>query len=165
MTATGKVRALVAVDEPIARTGLRRIGSAIMPVPVMSITWFEADGDYVTAHTERGRHLLTVALNRLEARLDPRRFVRIHRTHIVNLDAVVAFRKHGKGGNDGGAAWWYAASSQSGQGAGAAEAGGVGLPVRSLSRSYFAALGGAVSQAHTRTRRRRPGPRRSIVPQ
>ena len=75
-----------------------RIGSAIMPVPVMSIAWFEADGDYVTAHTERGRRLLTVALNRLEARLDPTRLVRIHRTEIVNLDAVVAFRRHGKVG-------------------------------------------------------------------
>jgi two-component system, LytTR family, response regulator len=75
-----------------------RVGAAIVPVPVSSITWFEADGDYVIAHTERGRHLLAVSLNRVEARLDPKRFVRIHRTHIVNLDAVVAFRRHGKGG-------------------------------------------------------------------
>lgn len=75
-----------------------RIGGAIVPVPVSSIAWFEADGDYVTAHTERGRHVLTVSLNQLEARLDPKRFVRIHRAHIVNLDAVVAFRRHGKGG-------------------------------------------------------------------
>lgn len=75
-----------------------RIGGAIVPVPVSSIAWFEADGDYVTAHTERGRHVLTVSLNQLEARLDPKRFVRIHRTHIVNLDAVMAFRRHGKGG-------------------------------------------------------------------
>ena len=32
-------------------------------------------------------------MNRLEARLDPTRFVRIHRTHLVNLDHVVAFRR------------------------------------------------------------------------
>ncbi len=75
-----------------------RIGGAIVPVAVASIQWFEADGDYVVAHTDRGRHVLTVSLNRLEARLDPSRFVRIHRTHIVNLDAVAAFRRHGKGG-------------------------------------------------------------------
>jgi two-component system, LytTR family, response regulator len=75
-----------------------RTGGAIAPVPVSSIAWFEADGDYVTAHTERGRHVLTVSLNQLESRLDKKRFVRIHRTHIVNLDAVVAFRRHGKGG-------------------------------------------------------------------
>ncbi len=75
-----------------------RVGAAIVPVPVSSITWFEADGDYVTAHTERGRHVLTVSLNQLESRLDAKRFVRIHRALIVNLDAVVAFRRHGKGG-------------------------------------------------------------------
>lgn len=75
-----------------------RVGGAIVPVPVSSIAWFEADGDYVTAHTDRGRHVLTVSLSQLESRLDPNRFVRIHRTHIVNLDAVVKFHRHGKGG-------------------------------------------------------------------
>ena len=33
-----------------------------------------------------------------ELRLDPARFTRIHRTHIVNLDQVATFRRHGKGG-------------------------------------------------------------------
>jgi two-component system LytT family response regulator len=75
-----------------------RAGAAIVPVPVASIRWFEADGDYVTAHGEQGRHVLSLPLAHLEARLDPRRFVRIHRTHLVNLDHVVAFRRHGKGG-------------------------------------------------------------------
>jgi two-component system, LytTR family, response regulator len=82
---------------PVTRLFVR-VGAAILPIPVTSVAWFEADGDYVTAHTERGRHVLTVSLNKLESRLDPKRFVRIHRTHIVNLDAVVAFRRHGKGG-------------------------------------------------------------------
>jgi len=36
---------------------------------------------------------LHVSLSQLEARLDPQRFVRIHRTHIVNLDHVAAFRR------------------------------------------------------------------------
>ena len=31
-------------------------------------------------------------------RLDPRRFTRVHHTHIVHLDQVIAFRRHGKGG-------------------------------------------------------------------
>jgi two-component system LytT family response regulator len=82
---------------PMSRVFVRS-GNAIVPVPVASIAWFEADGDYVIAHAERGRHVLTLSLARLEARLDAKRFVRIHRTHIVNLDAVVAFRRHGKGG-------------------------------------------------------------------
>lgn len=82
---------------PLARIFVRA-GTAIVPVPVATVRWFEADGDYVIAHGEQGRHVLSLPLAHLEARLDPRRFVRIHRTHLVNLDHVVAFRRHGKGG-------------------------------------------------------------------
>ncbi|HJU88948.1 MAG TPA: LytTR family DNA-binding domain-containing protein [Gemmatimonadaceae bacterium] len=74
-----------------------RSGRSIVPVPVSTITWFEALGDYVAAHVGRTRHVLHLSLNRLEARLDPTRFVRLHRTNIVNLDHVVAFRRAGKG--------------------------------------------------------------------
>ncbi len=74
-----------------------RTGRAIVPVPVASILWFEALGDYVAAHVARGRHVLHLSLARLESRLDPERFVRAHRTSIVNLDHVVAFRRAGRG--------------------------------------------------------------------
>lgn len=82
---------------PITRLFVRT-GASIVQLPVASVLWFEADGDYVIAHAERARHVLTLPLARLEARLDPRRFTRLHRTHIVNLDHVAAFRRHGKGG-------------------------------------------------------------------
>jgi two-component system, LytTR family, response regulator len=82
---------------PLQRLFVRN-GAAIVPLPVTTVHRFEADGDYVVAHTERGRHVLALSLNRLEERLDARRFVRIHRAHLVNLDHVVAFRRHGKGG-------------------------------------------------------------------
>ena len=74
-----------------------RSGGALIPVGVSTVAWFEADGDYVVAHTEKARHMLHVSLSRIEARLDPAKFVRIHRTHIVNMDHVKAFRRHGKG--------------------------------------------------------------------
>lgn len=74
-----------------------RSGGAVLPVAVDSVTWFEADGDYVRAHTGKQRYMLHLPLTRLESRLDPKRFVRIHRTKIVNLDHVGAFRPHGKG--------------------------------------------------------------------
>lgn len=73
-----------------------RSGSAIIPVAVDSVAWFEAWGDYVTAHAGRARHVLHLSLSHLEARLDPKRFLRIHRTYIVNLDHVTAFRRQGK---------------------------------------------------------------------
>lgn len=79
-----------------------RVGAAIVPVAVDSVAYFESSGDYVVAHVasrEGGRpsHLLHLSLNRLESRLDPKRFLRVHRTHIVNVDHVATFRRQGKG--------------------------------------------------------------------
>ncbi len=74
-----------------------RSGASVIPISVASVGWFEARGDYVAAHVGPARHLLHLSLNRLETRLDPARFLRIHRTHIVNLDHVSAFRREGKG--------------------------------------------------------------------
>ena len=81
---------------PMSRIFVRS-GGVIVPVAVSTVSWFEALGDYVTAHAGRSRHVLHLSLNRLEERLDPARFVRLHRTHIANLDHVKAFRRHGKG--------------------------------------------------------------------
>jgi two-component system LytT family response regulator len=81
---------------PISRLFVR-CGGAVIPVAANDIAWFEAQGDYVVAHVGSAQHLLHLALQRLEKRLDPQRFVRIHRTRIVNLDFVKAFRPHGKG--------------------------------------------------------------------
>jgi two-component system LytT family response regulator len=74
-----------------------RSGGSVIPVPVASVAWFEADGDYVTAHAGTSRYMLHLPLSRLEARLDSTKFLRIHRTRIVNLDHVASFRPHGKG--------------------------------------------------------------------
>lgn len=81
---------------PISRLFVR-IGGSLVPLPVERVAWFEADGDYVTAHSGNARHLLHLSLSRLETRLDPRRFARVHRTHIVNLEQVRAFRPDARG--------------------------------------------------------------------
>jgi two-component system LytT family response regulator len=81
---------------PITRLFIRAAG-ALVPVAVGDVSYFSADGDYVAAHVERARHLLHLSLTRLEARLDPQRFLRIHRAHIVNLDRLKTFRKSADG--------------------------------------------------------------------
>jgi two-component system LytT family response regulator len=81
---------------PISRLFVR-VGGSLVPLPVEGVSRFEADGDYVIAHVERTRHLLHLSLGRLESRLDPRIFVRVHRAHIVNLDHVRAFRSDARG--------------------------------------------------------------------
>jgi two-component system LytT family response regulator len=81
---------------PITRLFVRK-GGGLVPLPVAEVWWLEAEGDYVIAHTGSSRHALHLSLNRLEERLDPRRFVRIHRGHIVNLDHVRAFKRDARG--------------------------------------------------------------------
>lgn len=81
---------------PISRLFVRT-GGNLVPLPITEVVWFEADGDYVTAHTARARHALNLSLTRLEERLDSRRFVRVHRAHIVNLDHVRAFKRDARG--------------------------------------------------------------------
>jgi two-component system LytT family response regulator len=74
---------------PISRLFVRN-GRNIVPLAVSAVTHFEAVGDYVNVHAGTA-HLLHLPLARLEKRLDPKRFVRIHRAHIVNLDHVATF--------------------------------------------------------------------------
>lgn len=57
-------------------------------VPATSVDWIEASGDYVNLHVASRTYLLRGTMSSIEARLDPRRFVRIHRSTIVRVDAV-----------------------------------------------------------------------------
>jgi two-component system, LytTR family, response regulator len=52
------------------------------------VQWFEACANYVRLHAGRETHMLRCTMNSLEAQLDPAKFVRIHRSSIVQLDCV-----------------------------------------------------------------------------
>jgi two-component system, LytTR family, response regulator len=52
------------------------------------IDWIEAAGNYVRLHLGDESHLFRETMNRMEARLDTRRFVRIHRSRIVNTERI-----------------------------------------------------------------------------
>jgi len=57
-------------------------------VPTDRIDYLEAEGSYVRLHVKGGSHLIRETLTSLEGRLDPARFVRVHRSRIVNVDRV-----------------------------------------------------------------------------
>jgi two-component system LytT family response regulator len=78
---------------PFRRLFARR-ADGIVPIPLDSVTHIEAADDYVTVHSRGETHLLRVTLAELAARLDPERFLRVHRSHVVNLDAVESIREH-----------------------------------------------------------------------
>jgi two-component system, LytTR family, response regulator len=52
------------------------------------IDWVEASGNYVKIHTKSEAHLLRESMKNMEAKLDPKVFVRIHRSAIVNIDRI-----------------------------------------------------------------------------
>jgi len=77
----------------------------ILVVPAGDIERLEARGDYVALHVGAKRHLVQVTIADMERMLDPGRFVRVHRSHIVNLDYVVAFNTDPKGSLEVSLSW------------------------------------------------------------
>jgi two-component system LytT family response regulator len=57
-------------------------------VRVDEIAWVESEGNYVRIHAGKETHFLRDTLGGMEARLDPRKFVRIHRSVIVNVESI-----------------------------------------------------------------------------
>jgi two-component system, LytTR family, response regulator len=71
-----------------ARRFTVRIGHRITFVDAAEIDWIEAAGDYAGLHVSGRVHLVREPLHRLARRLDPARFVRIHRSTIVCIERV-----------------------------------------------------------------------------
>ncbi len=98
---TNKLLALLEEREPKAagqKSYLTRfmikLASRVVLLNVSEIDWIEADGNYAKLHVGRKAHLLREKMHDLEAQLDPRKFVRIHRSIIVNLDRIKEMHPH-----------------------------------------------------------------------
>ncbi|HXK05811.1 MAG TPA: LytTR family DNA-binding domain-containing protein [Verrucomicrobiae bacterium] len=65
-----------------------RSGERTIFLTLDEVEWIEAAQNYVRLHAGPAAHLLHVPMNTLETSLDPERFVRIHRSYIVNLRCV-----------------------------------------------------------------------------
>ncbi len=66
-------------------------------LPVSEIRWIGAEENYVRICTEKEYHLLRETMARLEERLDPEMFLRVHRSSIVNLQYVKEIRSEPSG--------------------------------------------------------------------
>lgn len=90
-----KVRALVAERPPEKRYLTRLIvreAGIVQFVPLGDVDWFEAADYYVRVHSGKQTQLVRYSLNELERQLDPERYVRVHRSAIVNVSAVLEIR-------------------------------------------------------------------------
>ena len=63
-------------------------GGRLFFLRVDEIDWIEAAGNYVRLHVGQATHLLRETMNSIEARLDPEKFFRIHRSRIVNMERI-----------------------------------------------------------------------------
>jgi len=88
--ALAAVRRHVVAARPLTRFLVRRANRMLL-VPADSVRWLEAARNYVRLHVGGSGLLVRGTLSDLERRLDPERFVRIHRSAILNLDVVERF--------------------------------------------------------------------------
>jgi two-component system LytT family response regulator len=92
-----KLLSLVEDKPHPSRLVVRNAGS-IRFLDVRDVEWIEAAGVYAVIHEGGREHLVRESLQALEARLDPARFSRIHRSKIVALDRVSELRLDDRGG-------------------------------------------------------------------
>jgi len=84
---TGLLEDLEARQKRLTRLIIRSAGR-IFFVRVEEIDWLEAADNYVRIHVNRESHLIRDTLQSLEGRLDPSKFLRIHRSTVVNFDRI-----------------------------------------------------------------------------
>jgi two-component system LytT family response regulator len=86
-SARGLARTARPPGEPLQRV-IVRDGAEVHVLPVARIDWIEAQDDYVALHVQGKTHLKHEPMAELEKALDPARFVRIHRSYLINLDRL-----------------------------------------------------------------------------
>lgn len=90
---------VAAADPGGARRLVLKTAEGWVPLRLASVLRASAAGKHVEVHSTEGRHLARQSLRSLAARLDPGRFVRVHRGEIVNVEAVARLEPwtHGDG--------------------------------------------------------------------
>jgi two-component system LytT family response regulator len=71
-------------------------GTRVTLIPVAKLDYVEAQDDYVALASQGKKHLKQQTIASVEAGLDPTRFVRIHRSYIVNFERVTRIEPYGK---------------------------------------------------------------------
>ena len=72
-------------------------GSEVTRVPVGDIQWVDAAGDYMCVHARDGMHIMRKTMKELEQSLNPKTFIRVHRSALVNINFVKKLVSHVSG--------------------------------------------------------------------
>jgi two-component system LytT family response regulator len=90
-------RGLSKSQKPYLTRLMIKLANRVILLKVDEVDWIEADGNYAKLHVGRKAHLLREKMQDLEAQLDPKQFVRIHRSIIVNLERIKELHPHFNG--------------------------------------------------------------------
>ena len=82
-------------SQPLERIVVRE-GTRVFIIPIAKLDYAEAQDDYVALVSEGKKHLKQQTISSLEGILDPSRFLRIHRSYIVNLEKVTKVEPYSK---------------------------------------------------------------------
>ncbi|MDN3651537.1 LytTR family DNA-binding domain-containing protein [Thalassotalea ponticola] len=86
----------VTINEYAESLPIKDVGETTL-VPTKDIVWIDAAGDYMCVHTHSETHILRKTMKELEQLLDPRHFIRIHRSSIVNRHFIDKFGNNANG--------------------------------------------------------------------
>src|SRR5262249_33611526 len=75
---------------------LIRSGAAVHVLPISKIDYIAEQDDYVSVHSEGKQFLKQQTMSEVEASLDPSRFVRIHRSYMLNIDRLSKLELYAK---------------------------------------------------------------------
>jgi len=88
-------------ERPILANPLHRLfarsGGDILPIDFAEVTYIQGADDYSEIFTKDGNRHVRMALKDFEARLDPAKFIRVHRSFIVNTDKILSVESAGGG--------------------------------------------------------------------
>jgi len=71
-------------------------GTRVQIIPVSKLDYVEAQDDYIAVASQGKKHLKQQTISSIEASLDPKNFIRIHRSYLVNLERVTRLEPYGK---------------------------------------------------------------------
>lgn len=84
-------------EDPYPHVLAIKDGSEVTRVEVNSIQWIDAAGDYMCVHATEGTHIMRKTMKELEGDLNPKTFVRVHRSAIANINYVKKLVSHVSG--------------------------------------------------------------------
>jgi len=96
MPAAVDLKAAARAPDQYAQRIVVKDGASVHVIPVERLDFAEAQDDYVSLRSEKKNYLKQQTISSLEASLDPARFVRVHRSYVVNLERLAKIEPYTK---------------------------------------------------------------------